>query len=260
MLIQFSSMFLYEYSLDRIAKACKKAEYGGIEFWIETPHYWIDRDFRKIEEISDSITSLHCAIFDLNPCSVNQDVAEATLKSNLHAASVASRLRVGMTIHAGKRSARREPVIEDVVANEKYFRVLSKYSKIKGVELFLENSEPRINYLCRSYEDVIECAERFGFRLTFDINHALKNGDAEKYLESVERIKNVHISGNSRGLHSASRYDRNVRDILQKLADLGYSSMVTVELDDLAYGQLSFEKKIEELVKERRFIESVFKR
>ncbi|AIY90572.1 sugar phosphate isomerase/epimerase family protein [Geoglobus acetivorans] len=260
MLIQFSSMFLYEYSLERLAEACKKAGYDGIEFWIETPHYWIDRDFKKIEAISDSITSLHCAIFDLNPCSVNQEVAEATLKSNLHAVNVASKLGVGMTVHAGKRSASREPVIEDIIANEKYFRVLSKYARIKDVELFLENSEPRINYLCRNYEDVVECAERFGFRLTFDINHAMKNGDAEKYLESVERIRNVHISGNSGGLHSASRHDENIRNILQELADLGYSSMITVELDDLAYGQLSFEKKVEELAKERDFIESVFKR
>lgn len=260
MLIQFSSMFLYEYETWRIADACRKAGYDGIEFWIETPHYWIDRDFRKIDEIKECVTSIHCAIFDLNPSSVNEDVAEVTLKSNLFAINITSKLGVNFTLHAGKRSVPREPVIEDIIANEKYMRVVSKYARIKKVRVMLENSEPKVNYLCRDYEDVVECAKRFDFGITFDVNHALKNGDAYKYLESIDLIENVHVSGNRDGYHSASREDRIVIEILENLADYGYDGMITVELDDMAYGQLDFHGKVEELKKEKEFIERIFKR
>ena len=37
MRLLFSTMFLYEYSTDMIAKAVNLAGYDGVEFWPETP-------------------------------------------------------------------------------------------------------------------------------------------------------------------------------------------------------------------------------
>lgn len=259
-MILFSSMFFYEYPLEEIARACELAEYDGMEFWIETPHYWIDKDFRKIESAREWIKSLHCAVLDLNPCSVNDGVAEVTLKTNLHTVSIASKLGVSVTVHAGKRSAAREPVKEDYEANERYFRILTRYARIKSVRLLLENNEPRINYLCRDFEEVVKCARRFGFGLTFDVNHALKNRDAEKYLQAVEIIENVHVSGyDERGRHVAARKSGKVREVLVELRNAGYEGMITVELDDLGYGYMDFGRKVDELRKEREFLEKIFK-
>ncbi|NOY12091.1 MAG: sugar phosphate isomerase/epimerase [Archaeoglobi archaeon] len=260
-MILFSSMFLYEYPVEEIARACRLAGYDGIEFWIETPHYWIDIDYGKVESIKECVKSVHCAVLDLNPCSVNHEVAEVTLKTNLHAVSVAAKLGVSMTIHAGKRSAAREPVREDYEANERYFRILSRYARIKGTRLLLENSEPRINYLCRDFDEVLECAERFGFGITFDVNHALKNGDADSYVQALDLIENVHVSGyDERGRHVAARNNGKVRDVLVELRDAGYEGMVTVELDDLGYGYMDYGKKVDELRKEREFLEKIFRR
>ncbi len=253
-------MFFYEYTLEKIAEACEEAEYDGIEFWIETPHYWIDRDDRKLEAIKHLIKSVHCGVLDLNPCSINEMIREATLKTNLHGIDVAKIAKSPYTIHAGKRSALREPVEEDYMANERYFRIISKAGKLKGVEILLENSEARINYLCKSFEEVQRYARKFGFGITFDVNHALKNGDAEKYADSLHLIKNVHVSGSDEnGKHVAGRFSEDVKRILEMLRDAGYDNLITVELDDLGYGRMSFNDKIEELKKEKEFLDSVFR-
>ena len=253
-------MFFYEYTLEKIAEACEEAEYDGIEFWIETPHYWIDRDDRKLEAIKHLIKSVHCGVLDLNPCSINEMIREATLKTNLHGIDVAKIAKSHYTIHAGKRSALREPVEEDYRENERYFRIVSKIGKLKGVNILIENSEAKINYLCRRFEDVLSYAREFGFGITFDINHALKNGDAEKYVNLADMIGNVHVSSSDEnGKHVASRFSNDVKRILEMLRDAGYDNLITVELDDLGYGKMSFNDKIEELKKEKEFLDSVLR-
>ena len=259
--ILFSSMFLYEFKLDEIGKAVEIAEYDGIEFWVETPYFWIDKRVERLDGIRDFIKAVHCAVFDLNPCSVNYDVVEVTIKENLNAAKIASELKKPLTIHAGKRSALREPEDEDYESLNKYFRILKRYSEIKGTEILLENSEPRINYLCKDYEEVVRFARKFDFGLTLDLNHAMKNGELYRYVNSFDLIKNLHVSSyDSEGRHVAARNDERVRNFLIEMRNLGYDGLITIELDDLSYGEMSYEDKIRELKKERVFIERIFKR
>lgn len=255
-MILFSTMFLYEYPLDRIVKAVELSGCDGLEFWVETPDFWIDRRIERLYEIKEYIGAIHGAIFDLNPCSVNQHVVEATVKENLFAVNIASKLDRVLTIHAGKRSALREPVEEDHEALQRYFRILKKYGEIKNAIILLENSEPHINYLCKDYEEVIGYAKKFGFGITLDVNHAMKNGDLWKYLESVELIKNLHVSSyDEKGRHTTARNDERVKKFLWEIRDTGYEGLITIELDDLSYGEMTYEDKIEELKKEREFLE-----
>ncbi len=259
MKILFSSMFLYEFNLDEIVRAVEISEYDGIEFWVETPDFWINQSIGRLKGIKKFIKAVHCAVFDLNPCSVNYEIIEVTIKENLKAINIASKLKKPLTLHAGKRSALREPEKEDYEALEKYLRILKRYGDIKNVEILLENSEPRINYLCKNYDEVLSFVKKFGFNLTLDINHAMKNGELEKYLNSFDLIKNLHVSSYDRkGRHVAARKDERVRVFLAKMKDLGYDGLITVELDDLSYGEMSYEDKIEELRKEKEFIEKIF--
>ncbi|MCX8172634.1 MAG: sugar phosphate isomerase/epimerase, partial [Archaeoglobaceae archaeon] len=106
MKLLFSSMFLYEYSTDIIAKAGKIAEYDGVEFWIETPHFWVDRDIEKLDCFSEMELALHAPVLDLNPVSVNAELCNLTLRETLYTIFLASRVNAEMvTVHAGKRSA-----------------------------------------------------------------------------------------------------------------------------------------------------------
>ncbi len=266
----FSSMFLYEYDIETIVKTCEKAGYDGIEFWVETPHFWINRRIDMIEPFKESILAVHCPVLDLNPVSVNQNVCELTLKETLYSISLSRKLDVPIvTLHAGKRSAAREPVWADYASLDRYLRISSKYAGIKGVKICLENSEPGINYLCKTANEIDEVTEKFDLKVTFDINHAVKNGFevAEEFLKLIDRIENIHVSGyDSNGRHVSAIGFKDVEKILKKLAEAGYNKKITVELDDLGEftfpdspSELDYERKVKVLERELNYLKSIFR-
>ena len=261
----FSTMFLYEYTIPTIFQACVEAGYDGVEFWVETPHFWLIRESSGLSELrryAEFIPAIHAPVLDLNPCSVNRSVAELTLKETLYSIVLSRKLDCQyVTIHAGRRSALREPVDEDWGVLDRYLRVSSRFAALKGVKLLLENSEPRINSLCSRAEEVMSCATRHRTGITFDVTHALKAGEFERMLELIGFVENVHVSGwDSSGRHVASRRSEKVEDALKKIAETGYDGLITVELDDLGYGLMDYRAKVEELRKEREFLESIFRR
>ncbi len=261
MKLLFSSMFLYEYSTDMIAKAAKLSDYDGVEFWPETPHFWIDRDIGKLECFKNLYLAIHAPVLDLNPVSVNKGVCDLALKENMYAVSLAAKLGANpVTVHAGKRSAAREPVWADYLALHNFLRVLSKYAKIKGVKISLENAESGINQLCRNVNEVIEYVEAYDLAFTFDIKHALKNDNVWQFLDALfDRIANVHVSYYDEcNRHVEPSRGKEVGEVLARLAEMGYDGLVTIELDDLGIGNINYYKKIEILRKEGQFVRSFF--
>ncbi|AGK61265.1 hypothetical protein Asulf_01269 [Archaeoglobus sulfaticallidus PM70-1] len=264
----FSSMFLYEYSIDTIIDACEKAGYDGIEFWVETPHFWIKRVSLKhknsslVEMIKDSrIKAIHSPVLDLNPVSVNDGVCDLTLRETLYSINLARKVGVNIvTVHAGRRSAVREPVWSDYASLNNYLRIASKYSRIKNVKLCLENSEPRINYLCKSAEEVKEFMEKYELYFTFDVNHAIKgNYFSRSFLELIDRMENIHVSGyDAKGRHISAIGFEDIKRVLEELSDMGFNKKITVELDDLAYGRMDLKRKIEMLARELDYLRKIF--
>ncbi|MEM1579282.1 MAG: sugar phosphate isomerase/epimerase [Archaeoglobaceae archaeon] len=259
MKLLFSSMFLYEYSTEMIKKAAELAEYDGIEFWVETPYFWVDRSLEKLECFSDFKVALHAPVLDLNPVSVNNGLCELTLKETLYTISLASKIRAKIvTVHAGKRSAHREPVWADYNSLHKFLRISSSFAKIKDVNISLENSEKRINNLCKTAEELKTFVELYDLKITLDIKHAIS--DAESFFDLLGRICNVHISSENEGKHIQASKSERVKEILKKLFELGYDGLLTVELDDLGIGNLDFGKKVEILKKEAEFVRRIFSR
>lgn len=262
MRLLFSSMFLYEYSTDMIAKAIKLSEYDGVEFWPETPHFWIDRNLEKVECFSDYEVAIHSPVLDLNPVSVNKDICDLSLKESLYAISLAAKIRAyPVTVHAGRRSAAREPVWADYISLSRYLRILGRYARIKGIEVGLENSENRINNLCKTAEETKRFVEGSNISFTLDIKHALQNGGVKEFIEILfDKICNIHVSFyDEKGRHVEPSRGEILKDVLTLIADLGYDDTVTVELDDLGIGNMDFMKKVEILKKEGRFVEKFFR-
>ncbi|RLI76904.1 sugar phosphate isomerase/epimerase [Archaeoglobales archaeon] len=260
--ILFSSMFLYECTVDKISEAIEKAGYDGIEFWVETPHFWIDKDENKLKSIKNFKNAVHSAVLDLNPASINRKVREVTITEGLFSIYIAKKIKADlMTFHAGKRSAAREPVDEDYQSLHDYVRVMKKYAEIKGVRISIENSENGINNLCRTPEEIFEFVEYYDISFTFDVNHALKNKNADRFIELLsDRIENVHVSSfDEKGRHVSARKDKRVAMILEELVEFGYDKIITVELDDLGYRRLYFQDKVEELRREKEFLEKFFR-
>ncbi len=255
-------MFLYEYSTDMIAKAAELAEYDGVEFWPETPYFWVDRSFDKLECFRDYEMALHAPVLDLNPVSVNQDICDLTLRETLSTISLAAKIRASpVTIHAGKRSAAREPVWADYLSLHRYLRISSRFAGIKKVTLGLENSENRINNLCKTPGEIEGFLKTYGVMFTFDIKHALMNGGVEEFLETLSsEICNIHVSYyDDRNRHIQPSKGKEVEKALEMISEMGYDGTITVELDDLGIGNLDFSKKVEILRKEGRFVEKFFR-
>lgn len=260
MKLLFSSMFLYEYSTDMIAKACEEGGYDGVEFWVETPYFWIDRSPEKLDCFSGMELAFHAPVLDLNPVSVNEALCELTLKETLYTISLASKKKVELvTIHAGKRSAYREPVWADYNSLHNYLRISSRFAKLKGVKLSLENSEQAVNNLCKSAEELSKFAEYYDLSITFDVKHSLDK--AEEFYNLIDRFENVHVSASDeKKRHVRASESEKVAKVLRDLADLGYNGFVTVELDDLGIGNMDFGKKVEVLREEGNFVRKFFRK
>ncbi|WP_148212115.1 sugar phosphate isomerase/epimerase family protein [Ferroglobus placidus] len=253
-------MFLFEYPLGRIAEAVELAEYDGVEFWVETPYFWWKKDEKMLGEIERFVKAVHSAVIDLNPVSSNERVAELSIQETLYSVKIASLLSSPVTIHGGKRSAEREPVEEDYAALEKYFRIVKNYAEIKNVKVLLENSEKGINRLCRTAEEIEYYSKKFGFGVTLDLNHAAKNGNFESFLKILDRVENLHVSGyDERGRHVEVSRSEEVMEMLRKVGDAGYEGLVTIELDDLGIGELSFEEKVRVLKEQKEVVEKLLR-
>ncbi len=253
-------MFLFEYPLRRIAEAVEMAEYDGVEFWVETPHFWWKRDEKMLGEIERLVKAVHSAVIDLNPVSSNEKVAELSIQETLYSVKIASLLSSPLTIHAGKRSAEREPVEEDYAALEKYFRIVKKYAEIKNVRILLENSEKGVNRLCRTAEELEYYSKKFGFGITLDLNHAAKNGNFEGFLDLLDRVENLHVSGyDEKGRHVEINRSEEIKEMLRRVGDAGYDGMVTIELDDLGIGELNFEEKVRVLREQKEVVERLLR-
>ncbi len=263
--IAFSSMFLHEYPIEKIVAGGKDAGFDSIEFWIETPHFWETRNLnllKYIERFSNIL--VHAPVFDLNPSSFNEGVRSLTLKETLYSIEISKLLDAKyITIHPGRRTARRPPERKDLERFHEYLEICTDFAHFKGVDISIENLEKKVNSLYWSPEQIKKLLDEFGLYLTLDTTHAFKSDFSlpKKFvLQLSDRIINIHLSYFGKmGDHAPSRFCEDIREFLKLLKDSAYSGFITVELDDLAYTEnLTFEEKIRELTEEKEFIESVF--
>jgi len=250
----------------------RKAGINSVEFWAETPFFWIDRnDETTVAELIESISmmpngcTMHAPIMDLNPSSYNDLVHEATIKETLWSLELAEIIGARVvTIHPGKRTAHRKPTNEDWEKFMKYLEISTKKARSLGIDLSLENSMPGIQSMCYDPPEMKDVLDQFpDLFFTFDVVHAFIESPetALSFINELgDKIRNVHIGAPHDGKpHYPVRYEKKMDIVLQRLRDSGYKGDLTIEIDDKIYpGPLSREEKIKELTDERKYIESIF--
>ncbi len=272
MRISCSSLFLWEYSVHDIMELLLEAGIKSVEFWAETPLFWMRRDdetsrAQLVEAISmmhDGCT-LHAPVMDLNPSSYNDLVHEATIKETLWSLDLAHRIGArAVTIHAGKRTVHRTPTSEDWGKFLKYLAVCKKKADALKLSLSLENSMPGVQSMCSGPEEMKEVLGKFpGLFLTFDAAHAfIKSQElALSFIRELgDNMINVHIGAPHDGKpHCPSHRKKNMDTVLRTLRDSGYDGDLTIEIDDQMYSRpLSREDKVRELIEEREYLEAIF--
>ncbi|HIH44925.1 MAG TPA: sugar phosphate isomerase/epimerase [Candidatus Methanoperedenaceae archaeon] len=272
--VSCASLFLWEYSVPEILNVLRDAGIGTIEFWVETPDFWIARDKKTgslrdwLNEFTDSCT-LHAPVLDLNPASINRHVREATLQETLYTIGLASELNAKLvTIHAGNRTVHRAPTDEDWGWFFEYLDRATEAAMLRGVHLALENPMPGQRNMCTSPEEMSRVLNRYNsLDMTFDVAHALYVSP-ERALGFVDtlhdRIVNVHVGGAHDGVphypfHMSE--DTNMAAVLSALRSSGYDGDLTIEINDLAYPKpLTRDDKVRELRAAREFLQKIYSR
>ncbi len=262
-----SSMFFHEYTSPEIFRFVSRAGLDGIEYWLETPHFWL-RGLPVKEVIACRehhkdlpVITVHGPVLDLNPCSINPDVAEVSIKYAVRSIAIAEELgaRV-LTIHPGRRTAKRPPGRADFARFGHYLSTLREAATHNSLKICMENMEPAVNSLFCTPERVRQVLDDEPWLFfTLDVSHALAGSDEEplRYIEIChDRLANVHISRREgKTLHLPLDSNPLMATIMHSLTDAGYTGPLTLEIDDLNFkNPLSAEEKIAVLSRDREFM------
>jgi sugar phosphate isomerase/epimerase len=263
-----SSMFFHEYTSPEIFSFVSRAGLDGMEYWLETPHFWL-RDL-PVEEViacreqypEISTLTVHAPILDLNPCSINMEVAEVSIQYAVRSVLVAEQLgaRV-LTLHPGRRTAKRPPGDADFARFNHYLDSIRKVALKNSLKISMENMEPAVNSFLCTPERVRELLDDEPWLFfTLDTSHSLAKSPDEpgRYIELChDRLANVHIS-RVEGKTQHLPLDRSpvMAGVMACLQEHGYDGCLTLEIDDLNLGRpLSAEEKIALLTRDCAFMQ-----
>jgi sugar phosphate isomerase/epimerase len=262
-----SSMFFHEYTSTEIFSFAAQAGLDGVEYWLETPHFWL-RDLPAGEVLAAKkahpeihTLTVHTPVLDLNPCSINPDVAEVSVAWAVRSLETAQALGAAvLTVHPGRRTAKRPPGDADFARFDQYIGTLREAALRDSVTIAIENMEPAVNSLICTPERMREVLDREPWlKFTLDTSHALAASE-ETVMEYIrlcgDRLANVHISRVEQGrLHFPLDRSPVIGRILAALRDRHYAGGLMLEIDDLTFGRpVTSSEKIAILSRDNAFM------
>jgi len=268
-MVSFSvaSMFFHEYTISEIFSFVSRAGLNAMEFWLETPHFWL-RDLPVNEVIAcrkehpgiRSIT-VHSPILDMNPCSINPDVARVSVDYAVRSLAIAEQMGAHiLTVHPGRRTAKRPPSAADFARFDHYVSALREAAKQNFLKIGMENMEPIVNSLLCTPERMRELLdEEPWLYFTLDVAHAMAKSEEEtlRYIELChDRLINVHISRFDHGkAHFPLDRSPSMERVMGFLKDYHYDGSLTLEIEDLNLDPLTFDEKIALLARDCAFMQ-----
>ncbi|WP_346865775.1 sugar phosphate isomerase/epimerase family protein [Methanocalculus sp. MSAO_Arc2] len=240
-----SSMFFHEYALNSIFSGASACGLDTLEFWLETPSFWTTG--RRVEQLEAEMNkhpsllpiTIHAPTLDLNPISINPEVAAVSIESACSAIMTAEHLNARVvTIHPGRRTAKRPPSMADMHRFALFMEAVEAVSRGLSVAVAIENMEPRVNALLTTPEAVAGVLDEYPhLSFTFDFAHASMGGDlvVEEFIRLCsDRIVNVHASlGSSTLMHSPIGQTGTMDELAALLVSCGYDGPVIFEIEDL---------------------------
>ncbi|MDV0442203.1 hypothetical protein McpAg1_14330 [Methanocorpusculaceae archaeon Ag1] len=258
-----SSMFFHEYQPGEIFSALQTAGLDYVEFWMETPEFWMQgADPRNLLDLmqqfsSPKLLAMHAPIFDLNPCSFNPGVARLSIEYTCRCVEMMDSLGGGVvTIHPGKRTAKRPTGPLDRARLTAYLDAVGNAAFGTSVTVALENMPPAVNAQMVTPDAVRRILDEYSWlSFTWDYAHAVAAVPTDPFSflsECGDRIVNIHASsGRAASMHTTLAGTEEGVSLLTELKRFGYSGLVTFELEDLNFGRrLGYEDKIGILAKE----------
>ena len=240
-----SSMFFHEYTIREIFDFVPRAGLNGMEFWLETPHFWL-RDLPVDEVIAckkehPGITTLtvHSPILDLNPCSINPDVARVSVEYAVRSLAIADAAGGPYPDRPpGQADCKTPPSAADFARFDHYLSALRDAVQKNPLKIGMENMEPIVNsLLCTPERMRLLLDDEPWLFFTLDVAHALAKSDEEviRYIELChDRLINVHLSRFDHGkAHFPLDRHTSMEKVMESLKDHHYNGSLTLEIEDL---------------------------
>jgi sugar phosphate isomerase/epimerase len=269
-MVSFSvaSMFFHEYKVSEIFSFVSRTGLNAMEFWLETPHFWL-RDLPvndvivcRNEHPGIATLTVHSPILDMNPCSINPEVARVSVDYAVRSLSIAEQMGAHvLTVHPGRRTAKRPPSDADFVRFDHYLSALREAATRNSIKIGMENMEPIVNsLLCTPERMRLLLDEEPWLFFTLDVAHAMAKSEGEviRYIELChDRLVNVHISRFDRGkAHFPLDRSASMKKVMESLKDHHYDGSLTLEIEDLNLDRpLSAEEKITLLARDCAFMQ-----
>ena len=269
-MVSFSvaSMFFHEYTLPEIFSFVSRAGLNAMEFWLETPHFWV-RDL-PVEEViacrnvhpEIGTLTVHAPILDLNPCSINPDVAKVSVEYSLRSMAIAEQLGAHiLTVHPGRRTAKRAPSTADFARFDHFISAIREVAMSNSIKIGMENMEPVVNSLLCTPERMRTLLDDEPWLFfTLDVAHAMAKSAEEpiRYIELCsDRLVNVHLSRFDHGrAHYPLERHASMMTVMESLQDHHFKGSLTLEIEDLNLDRpLSADEKIALLARDCVFMQ-----
>lgn len=259
-------MFFHEYDPHEVFSAMSQAGLDSIEFWPELSYFWMrGMHIEELTECKEKFGGLfpiamHTPIFDLNPCSFNPKVVEASGYYTVKTARMLEELGGGvLTIHPGKRTSKRPITEYDKALFNKYLKTIEE--NLPGnVKVALENMPPAVNAHMTTSSEIRKVLDEYSWLyFTFDYAHAQLSGNPFSFIDECgDRMINIHSSlGQAGRMHTPLKGTKEGDELKRKLAEINYSGLVTFEFEDLSItGKKSYEEKVKIIADERSYFRS----
>ncbi len=260
--LEASTMFFHPYAVSEIFSAMNTAGLDSVEFWMETPDFWFSG--MHIDDILEQKKkypamfpiAMHAPIFDLNPCSINPDVARLAADYTCACIEMLDILGGGIvTIHPGKRTVKRPVSPEDAVRFHTYLNRVSETGSSR-VKIALENMPPAVNAHMTTAAEMRGVLDEYAWLgFTWDYAHAQLAGDPFSFPAlCADRMINIHASlGRPGAMHSPLAGTDEGYQLIQALKDISYDSRVTFELEDMSFSCPSYADRVDVLQREQEF-------
>ena len=268
-MVSFSvaSMFFHEYTVQEIFTYVSRTGLDSMEFWLETPHFWL-RDLPVNEVIACkkehpelANLTVHAPILDLNPCSINPDVARVSVEYSVRAIEIAEQMGGHiLTIHPGRRTAKRPPSAADFKRFDHFVSAIRDVATGNSIKVGIENMEPVVNsLLCTPERMRLLLDEEPWLFFTLDVAHAMAKSVYEpvRYIELCsDRLINVHISRFDNGIaHYPLDRHTSMAKVMESLKEHHFKGSLTLEIEDLNMkNPLTYEEKIALLARDCAFM------
>ncbi len=263
-------MFFHEYPVETILESAEAATLDSVEFWLETPLFWLPGmpENELVAALARhpalSPVSVHAPVLDLNPCSINPRVADASVAYSVESVAFADRVGADVvTVHPGRRTAKRPPSPDDRRRLERLVGALREVAAGARVRVAIENMERKVNHLMTSPDEVRQLLDREEWLwFTLDVSHAMGTSVEEvgRFIDLCgDRLANVHLSRASDGrMHMALSGHPDGRTVLEMLRGIHYAGPLTLEIEDLRLDRAySVGEKVALIKSECAFIRSV---